>query len=305
MAMKRAVLGLMTSVAVAAAMAGAPASAQMDTREGIALQNQILELRRDMQALRDQTGRGAPAPGGGSFLGSGGRPVPLTPGPSLGGGGGGDLTAQLLDRVNALEEQVRSLRGRVEELGNQVQVQGQDLPKQVADLNFRIQRLEGARPGGAPATSRPPPNSPGPPAGVPETAPPSEPAGPRRPEVALQDGRAALARRDYAGAEATARDILANNRTSPRAYDAQFLLAQALAGRQNWSQAAIAYDDTYSRSRTGAHAEDALVGLSNSLIGLGDKRAGCAALVKLRTEFPNVRSDLRDQVAAARQRGGC
>ena len=42
-------------------MAGAPASAQMDTREGIALQNQILELRRDMQALRDQIGRGAAA----------------------------------------------------------------------------------------------------------------------------------------------------------------------------------------------------------------------------------------------------
>ena len=61
--MKRAVLGLTTSVAVMAALACAPAFAQMDTREGIALQNQILELRRDMQALRDQTARGAPPPG--------------------------------------------------------------------------------------------------------------------------------------------------------------------------------------------------------------------------------------------------
>ena len=39
------------------------ALAQMDSREGIALQNQILELRRDMQALQQQRGGGAlPAP---------------------------------------------------------------------------------------------------------------------------------------------------------------------------------------------------------------------------------------------------
>ncbi len=302
--MKYGGLGLFASVTLVAAMTGAPASAQMDTREGIALQNQILELRREMQALRDQTNRGGPgAPSsGGSFLGSGGRPVPLTPAPSMGGGGGNsDLTAQLLDRVNALEEQVRSLRGRVDELGNQVQNQGQDLPKQIGDLNFRLQALESGR-GTGPAASAQAPRSES--YGGGSAAATSAPV-PRRPELALQDGRAALARHDYASAEATARDVLANNRTSPRAYDAQFLLAQALAGRQNWSQAAIAYDDTYSRSRTGSHAQDALLGLSNSLIGLGDKRAGCAALVKLRTEFPNLRSDLRDQVAAARQRGGC
>ena len=36
------------------------ARAQVESREGIALQNQILELRRDLQAL--QQGRGGPAP---------------------------------------------------------------------------------------------------------------------------------------------------------------------------------------------------------------------------------------------------
>ncbi len=295
----------MVSVAVTASLAGVPASAQMDTREGIALQNQILELRRELQGMRDLPGRAQPGAGG-SFLGSNGRPVPLTPGPYGGGGGGGgnsDLTAQLLDRVNALEEQVRALRGRVEEIGNQAQVQGQDMTKQIGDLTFRLQRLEGSR-GGAPASPKPPQEN-APPSRNAEAAGSGGSTAARKPEAELQEGRAALARHDYDGAEAAARDILANNRTSPRAYDAQFLLAQALAGRQNWSQAAIAYDDTYSRSRNGAHAQDALLGLGTSLIGLGDKRAGCAALAKLRTDFSHVRSDLSQQVAAARQRGGC
>ncbi|MBV9656045.1 MAG: hypothetical protein JOZ42_15935 [Acetobacteraceae bacterium] len=300
MAIRGAGLGLAAAVMLAAAT-GSPARAQMDTREGIALQNQILELRRDLQNLQNQPGRGAPAvPPGGSFLGAPGRPVPLTPG--AGFGGGADLTAQLLDRVSALEEQVRTLRGRVDELSNQVQNQGQDLSKQVGDLNFRMRSSEGGRGGIAAA---PPPVAASPQASPPPAVPPPGPPPPRRPETALQEGRASLARHDYAGAEAAARDVLANNRTSPRAYDAQYLLAEALAGRQNWSQAAIAYDDTYSRARTGSHAQEALLGLSNSLIGLGDKRAGCAALAKLQTEFANPKPELRDQMTATRQRGGC
>ena len=53
-------------------------------------------------------------------------------------------------------------------------------------------------------------------------------------------------------AEQAAREVLTGSRTSPRAYDAQFLLAQALLGQRQFSQAAIAYDDTYNRSRKGA-----------------------------------------------------
>ena len=120
----------------------------------------------------------------------------------------------------------------------------------------------------------------------------------------MQQGTAALARRDYPAAEAAAREVLAN-RTSPRAYDAQFLLAQAQFGQRQYSQAALSYDDTYNRARKGAHAEDALLGLANSLTNLGDKTSACQALSKLHVEFPTVRADLREPVAAARQRAGC
>ncbi|MBN8906158.1 MAG: tetratricopeptide repeat protein [Alphaproteobacteria bacterium] len=282
-----------------------PASAQMDSREGIALQNQILELRRDMQQLQSQVGRGgvvAPAPGGSSLGGAYGS-GPAMPPP------GGDMTAQLLQRVQALEEQVRSLRGQVEEIANQTQRQNAEMAKQIGDLNFQLQqggRSTGAAPPPAapPRTASPPPaNLGGAPANPPPAAASGSPAR-RTPELALQEGHAALARRDYPAAEAAAREVLQGSRTSPRAYDAQFLLAQALAGQRNYAQAAIAYDDTYNRSKTGGHAPDALLGLANALTGIGEKRAACETLSKLAAEFPRS-SEAREGAPAVRQRAGC
>ena len=121
----------------------------------------------------------------------------------------------------------------------------------------------------------------------------------------MQEGNAALARRDYATAEQAAREVLNNYRTSPRAYDAQFLLAQALIGERQYSQAAIAYDDTYNRARKGAHAPEALLGLADSLIAINERKAACDTLTKLRMEYPVARPDMRDAIASASQRSGC
>ena len=121
----------------------------------------------------------------------------------------------------------------------------------------------------------------------------------------MQDGNAALARRDYVTAEAAAREILNGNRTSPRAYDAMFLLAQAQYGERQYSQAALSYDDAYNRSRKGPHAPDALLGLANALVGLGDKPSACQALTKLHAEFSTLRPELHDQVAFTSGRAGC
>lgn len=270
------------------------ARAQMETREGIALQNQILELRRDLEALRAQRG------------GGGGDPV--LRGPSRPSGDGGDIVPQLLDRVQSLEEEVRTLRGRLDQVENSTQRQYQDLTKQIGDLAFRVGN--GAGGGGAPAAApapslSPPPSTLG---AVPEPGPAApQPTGPvpRTPERAIQEGNAALGRNDYVAAEASAREVLQNNRTSPRAYDAQFLLAQALAGRRDYAQAAIAYDDAYNRSKTGGHAQDALLGLANALAAINEKRAACETLSKLAHEFPNQRPDVRGAAQTVRARAAC
>jgi TolA-binding protein len=293
-----------------------PARAQVESREGIALQNQILDLRRQVQALQDQSGgRGTP-----TYLG---RPAGQ---PSS---GGSDLVAQLLSRVDALEEQVRQLRGQIDETQNRVQRQGAELGKRIDDMAFQTQNPQGAAaapprqasppqgnlallpPTPYPGTAQPYPGvpQPGPPAypGVTQPDQPAQPAGPvrRTPELAMQEGNAALARRDYPAAEQAAREVLTGNRTSPRAYDAQFLLAQALMGERQYSQAAIAYDDTYNRSRKGQHAPDALIGLANSLIAINEKKAACDTLSKLRIEFPAPHPDIHDAATASAQRAGC
>jgi TolA-binding protein len=277
---------------VAAVVLGCPAArAQMDSREAIQLQNEILDMRRDLQALRQNQGSApmrAPAVSGG------------------GDGGANALIAQLLDRVSTLEEQVRDLRGRVEQLTNTQQRQGEDLNKQIADLSFTMQNQGGPASGGAPPAPRtqsPPPGT----LGVvptPSVAPPplTGPA-PRTPELAMQEGSAALARRDYPSAEAAAREVIAKR--GPRQVDGQFLLAQAEMGQRNFQQAAPDFYDAYNRARTGPHAADSLLGVANALIGVGDKNSACEALAKLRVEFPQPRPDLREGELVARQRAAC
>lgn len=270
-----------------------PALAQIESREGIALQDQIYELRHDLDQLRSQ--------GGGSPQYS---PPPAAP---EGGGGAGvssDLATQLLDRVNRLEDEVRTLRGRIDEIDNARQRAEADLAKQIGDLQFRL--TSGAptpAPGGAPATAEAS-RAAAPPAGT-LTPPLTPPVSTRRtPEVTLQAGNLALAHHDYVTAEQDARDVLAGTK-GPRTTDALYLLAQSLTGQHNYQAAAIAYDDTYNRGARGYRAQDSLLGLANSLNSLGDKQAACETLNKLRAEFPSPRPDLHSAIAAARQRTNC
>jgi TolA-binding protein len=281
----------------------APVHAQIDSREGIALQNQIYQLRQELKAAEDQMARG----GGGSS-----RPPAYAPPQQL--SGGSDLLTQLLTRVDALEEQVRQLRGRIDETQNQLQRQNDDLGKRIDDLSFQLSS-QGPQPGGRPApqpgpqpgsgpaypSQGPAPTQLGPPPG-PRPAP--QQPGPRTPEMALQEGNAALVRRDYPNAESAAREVLAT-RTSPRAYDARLLLAQALYGQRQYAQAAIAFDDAYNSSHKGTHAQDALLGLAGSLSAISEKKAACDTLSRLRSDFPQPRPDIAAGAAATAQKTGC
>ena len=292
-------LPLLAGLTLSWLVVAAPAAAQMETREAISLQNQILELRQELQAAQEQ--RGVPQPY---------YAQPAYPSPPV---AGGPETAQLVARVGSLEEQVRQLRGRMDELDNSLQRTTADLGKQIDDLKFQLQSPQAGQTAAGPPPRLAPPALPGsPPAGPPPlAAPPVAPpvtrtqaAGPRTPEIALQDGYAAMGRRDYSTAEHDAQEVL-SKRASPRAYDAQYLLAQSLAGQHQWSRAAIAYDDTYNRTPKGGHAQEALLGLANSLTAINEKRAACDTLTKLHTEFPRPRTELRDQISAASQRAGC
>jgi TolA-binding protein len=117
-------------------LASAPAAAQIESREGIALQNQILELRRDLEQLR--RGGALPAP----------APVPRGNGATP-----SELLSQLLARVGELEEQLRRLRGQLEVAENNHRRLAEEVEKLRGDMDFRLQQLEG---GGRRGQARPP-----------------------------------------------------------------------------------------------------------------------------------------------------
>ncbi|GGG45034.1 hypothetical protein GCM10010964_35540 [Caldovatus sediminis] len=288
-------------LALTAAMAGAgivppsgPALAQIESREGIALQNQILQLRAELEQLRR----------GGSALAA-----PSLPPPGRGAGvalpgGQVELLNQLLDRVGRLEEEVRSLRGRVEEAEFRSRQLAAEVEKLQGDMDFRLRQLEGggaARPPGAGAAAPARPAAP-PPAAAPA---PAAAGVPRPPERALAEGQQALARRDFAAAEAAAREVLANRGGGPRGQDALLLLGEALLGKGDAQNAAIAFDDAYRRNRQSARAPEALLGLATAFNAFNARREACATLDQLRSEFPRLPQPLATRAQEQRQRAGC
>ena len=296
--------------AMGAGLSVSPAFAQMDSREAIGLQNEILELRQQMSQLQQfQT----QATGGGQSA----LPPPMPEGGAPVTGASGDVVAQLVVRVSNLEEQLRALGGRVSELENAEHRDHDELAKQIGDLAFKLGQ------GGA-SPSSPAPGAPGssgeltpPQGGDPQpgmdlgyTAPPSAPPAAASPpphrtaELALKQGSAALARRDYAGAEAAAREVLALGH-GPRLVDANFLLARAQAGEHQYKEAAANYYGVYKANPHAPRAAEALLGVSNALIGLGNNAPACQALAKLGAEFPKPEAYVRAGVASAKKRAAC
>jgi len=265
------------------------ARAQMDSREGIALQNQLLQLRQEVEQLRRSGGIAPPAA------------------PSV-RSGGGELVGQLLDRLNALDEEVRRTRGRVDVLENQNRRLAADLEKLQGDLNFRFDQLEGrggaARPPAAAPPAAPPPRTGAAPAST--TAPTPAPApAPRPPERAIAEGRQALDRRDFPVAEAAAREVLAA-RGAPQQAAAQLLLGEALLGRRDFGNAALAFDESFKRGGRGTpRGAEALLGLAASFNGLGSRREACETLNDLRSNFPNLAGAQAERAAGLRRGAGC
>ncbi len=268
------------------------AQAQVESREGIALQNQILQLRQEIELLR-RGGLSAPvAPGGGSALGS------LPPPRGAAGAPQGELVGQLLDRVSVLEQELRNVRGRAEQAEFRERQLRERVEKLEGDIDFRLRQVE-ERGGGQSAAAAPArPAAPAPQPAAPERA------AARTPQRALAEGQAALGRREYQAAEAAAREVIAS-RDAARQQDAQLLLGDALSGRRDFAGAAVAYDDAFRANRQSGRAPEAMLGIANALIGLGNTRDACAQLAQVRTQFPNLSGAVAERAAEARRRAQC
>lgn len=290
----------------------APALGQIESREAIALQNQIQELRRDLQALQARSG-------GGSALGA---PTPLAPapaGPAL-AGGQQELLTRLLERVSALETEVRLLRGRSDETQNALRELQALVEKNQADVDFRLQELEG---GGArrPAAGQPPAQPPAQPQAQPRqppAQPPAQAALPRPPAAPAQApaarsqaqiltaAREALRKQDWATAEREAQAFIAAYPRDARVGEAHQIRAEALYGRREFMQAALAYDDARSRTTDRARRQEILLGLGRSLGAINERDSACEVFRQLASDFADdMRADVREAMTRERSRLRC
>jgi TolA-binding protein len=272
------------------------AFAQMDSREAIALQNQILQLRQELDVLR-RGGLPPPQPSGGSVLG----PSQVRP-PA--GAPQGEIVQSLLERVQRMEEELRTVRGRAEESEFRERQLRERVEKLEGDIDFRLQQLEGQRRGDAPPVRPAPPAQASRPAQQTTNGAAPAASAPRPPQRAIAEGQAALAKRDFGAAEAAAREVIAS-RDAARQVDAQILLGDALMGRRDYAGAAIAYDDARRRSPQGSRAPEATVGIASAFIGLNNNRDACALLNDLRSARPNLSGPVADRAADARRRAQC
>ncbi|GBR44980.1 tetratricopeptide repeat protein [Gluconobacter roseus] len=269
------------SPAVSVLAQDAPDSGEISSREAIALQDQIASLRQQLSQVQNGAGNlGAPS-------------ATALPQVSV---GDGNLTAQLLERVSALEEQNRQMRGELDQLSNSVRDNQASVSKQISDMQFASQNGGGSAPA-APAKVAAQDKAP---ATVSET-----PEQPKTALDALKSGNAALKSGNYTDAESNARFAVKTAHSVSGKMDAQFLLAQSLAGQKQYRQSAVAYYDAYTKAPKSLKAQDSLLGVAASMLALGDKGSACQALDKLKTEFPTPAPRVKTAERTFRSRAAC
>jgi TolA-binding protein len=270
----------------------------VQSQEGIALENQILQLQQQVQQLQNNGGGN-----GGSALG--GQAVqPPSSGEAPPDGG---MVASLLNQVSQLQMQVQKLSGDVDTLQNQLNTQHAETEQEIGDLKFQTTNGQSGQtqvgqppaPGAAPAEEAatqepPPPNN-----------PPPRPTAPASPHALLHTAQQDYDQHDFAGAEAASHAILAHAASSPEAYHAQFLLAQSLAAQGRPQEAAIAYDNTYNLNRAGSEAPASLLGLARALAVIHQNEAACQTLASLTSQFPTLPNNMASRVDAVRHLARC
>jgi len=286
-------LPVLLAIAVLAPLA-LHAQPLIQSQEGIALENQILQLQQQVQQLQASNGGS-----GGSALGGGSQPAPsgnAAPPDS-------SVVTNLLAQVGQLQSQIQQLNGEVDTLQNQVNTQHDQTEKEIGDINFKLSN--GAAPGAPGAPTPGAPASLTPPAGAVPAPPPATASVSGTPKELLHTGLLAYQKGDYPTAEAAARNILTKANTSPQGYRAQYLLAQTLAAEHKPQDAAIAYDDAYNRDRTGSEAPESLLGLANSLADINQNEAACDTISSLNSQFPTPPAGMAARIVATSHKAHC
>lgn len=266
---------------------------QSDDRDVIALQNQVAQLKAEVNQLQAQSLSSDSDSGKRRKRkrDDNGDATPNT-----------GLLPDLLTRVNTLEDQQRTMRGELDDLNNQVQSKIDLLNKKIDDMNFaaghgnNVSDSSSDKMGGTPAAE------PAKPAG--KTLGVSNVTANTGTGSTLKDGQQALLGGDFVQSAAIARKIIATPE-GKKSVSAYFLLAQSLAGQGNYKESALNYYNIYKNFPASAKAPEALLGVGYSLIKNGEKKAACQALGLLRKKYPNSSDRIRTSAAALGKKASC
>lgn len=216
-----------------------------------------------------------------------------------------------LQRLDAMEAELRRVTGALEQLEFKVQQVVEDGTRRVGDLEFRLTELEG---GDVSALGDAPMLGGDATASViasplePVTGAPATGDTPQLAATEQLDYDAAFAEfqaGNFAAAAAKFATFIESYPGGPLSGDAQFYRAEALASQGDWGQAARSYLDTFSGSPSGPHAPVALFKLGVSLAELGQMEESCLTLNEVQARYPTAEAQVLEMTLAKKQELGC
>jgi len=209
---------------------------------------------------------------------------------TTGGATGTGASGSVLQRMDAMEAEIRRLSSLTETLQIQVDNIVRDGTNRVGDLEFRLCELEAdcdiANLGETPSLGGVEPSGAAP--GI-SVGPDDSGSGPQL-AVAEQDdfdrALAAFEAGDYAAASAAFMAFTQTYPGGPLSAEAHFLRGEAEARQNAWSAAARAYLESFSAAPDGERAPAALTALGTSLGRLGQVEEACLTLAEVAVRYP-------------------
>ncbi len=195
-------------------------------------------------------------------------------------------SGSLLQRTDALEQELRRITGVVENLQFRIGQIVQDGTNRIGDLEFRLVELEGGDVTTLGETST---------LGGLETNAPSQPSTQNNGVelTASEQGdfdraKGAVEAGNFAQAITQFDQFLLTYPNGPLTSQAHYWRAEGLAGQGDWSNAARAFLESFSGNPDGAIAPKSLYRLGVSLAQLGQTEDACATLGEVERRYPSA-----------------
>ena len=209
------------------------------------------------------------------------------------------FAAYLTNRINSLEDSLRTLTGQVETLQHNIDTINQRVDRLVGDVDFRLTEIEKntLNTSGVAAQSSA--------VSTPVNAnSPTKDSAPTDAVNAYNDAYGLLKKGDYAAAEAALERFLAQNPNHDLAGNAQYWLGETYYVRGDFERAVVAFAKGFEKYKNGSKGADSLLKLGLSMANLNKKNEACIALKSFAKEFPKADA-LKKRAENERKRIGC